>query len=120
MASGPPTTSNCDLVIIDSHLAYPEINEAVLPLSEMCRHTVGDEVYSGRQIVEHREGASTDEKETVHLWTSIDNDISVWLTEPDVRRIMKGVGLDMVSRGFPNEGYKTGSPDRTRSRVELI
>lgn len=101
-----------DLVIIDSHLAYPQITESVLPLSEMRRYAVGDEAYSGRQIVEHMEGASTDEKETVNLWASIDNDLSVWLAEPDVCRIMKSVGFELVFKGFPNEGYEANNPDR--------
>jgi SAM-dependent methyltransferase len=111
-----------DLLIIDSHLAFDEITESVLPLSEMRIYEFEGQRYRGREIVEHPSGISDSEKAKVNVWASIDNDISVWLTEADVIAILDGEGFTLAERSFPNRSYEQSNPDRptlTFKRREL-
>jgi SAM-dependent methyltransferase len=101
-----------DLVIVDSHFAYDNITESVLPLSEMRRYEFEGHIYRGREITEHAAHVTPAEKAKIHLWASIDNDVSVWLEERDVIRILDGAGFDLVLREFPNATYRSNNPDR--------
>lgn len=101
-----------DLFILDSHLAYPHIHSSVLPLSEMRDYAFEGRTFRGREIVEHHSDVSAEEKANVHLWASIDNDLSVWLLEEDVVRVMADEGLVLVHRAYPNAEYEQNNPDR--------
>lgn len=100
------------LVVIDSHFAYGEISESVLPISAMKEYDHQGKTYRGREIVEHAPHVSSDEKAKVHVWASIDNTRSVWLSEPDVVSIMKDNGLTLAEKAFPSEEYKKNNRDR--------
>jgi len=101
-----------DLVIIDSHFAYDDINESVLPLTEMRQYKFEGRTYRGRAIVEHERHVTNEQKAKKHLWASIDNDISVWLDERDVVATMEKEGFHLAMREYPGPGYRANHPDR--------
>jgi ubiquinone/menaquinone biosynthesis C-methylase UbiE len=101
-----------DLVIIDSHFAYDDITDSVLPLTEMRTYEFNGKTYRGRAIIEHAQHVTAEEKATQHVWASLDNEISVWLDERDVIKIMKEEGFDLAHKAFPNPDYQRTNPDR--------
>lgn len=101
-----------DLIVIDSHFAYPHIDTSVLPLSAMRPYQFGGRSYMGREWLEHEVGTSEDEKEKVPVWASIDNPKSVWLEERDVVGELYDAGFFTVARRFPNPDYQRNNPDR--------
>jgi predicted nicotinamide N-methyase len=101
-----------DLVIVDSHFAYDDIETSVLPLSEWRAYEFEGSMFHGRQIIEHAEHVSADEKAKVHVWASIDNDVSVWLDERDVVKIFDESGFDLKFRDWDGPEHKERAPDR--------
>jgi len=101
-----------DLVIIDSHLAYDEIETSVLPLSSMCTYEIGDQRFQGREIIEHAPHVTDKEKATTHVWASIDNERSVWLSERSVIDIFDANRFALAQKLFPNSAYQKNNPDR--------
>jgi SAM-dependent methyltransferase len=101
-----------DLVVIDSHFAYDDIEKSVLPLSEIKHYALEGGAYRGREIVEHARHVTDEQKAKVHTWASIDNRRSVWLHETDVRRILEERGFALAARGFPSPSYQQQNPDR--------
>ncbi|MGF9763313.1 class I SAM-dependent methyltransferase [Microvirga sp. 0TCS3.31] len=101
-----------DLVIIDSHFAYDNIEDSVLPLTEMRTYEFEGQTYRGRAIIEHAQHVTAEEKATQHVWASIDNEISVWLDERDVIRIMDEEGFRLAHKGYPMDDYRRLHPDR--------
>jgi len=101
-----------DLILIDSHFAYPQIETSVLPLSGMRSFQFGGRVFMGREWREHEVGTSEAEKQNVPVWASIDNPKSVWLEERDVVAELYDAGFHPVERRFPNAAYQRNNPDR--------
>lgn len=101
-----------DIVILDSHLAYDNINDSVLPLTEMREYTFQDQTFRGRAIIEHAEHVTGEEKAKSHVWASIDNNISVWLAEEDVVHIMQEQGFRLILKEYPNDVYRENHADR--------
>jgi SAM-dependent methyltransferase len=101
-----------DLVIIDSHFAYDDIEDSVLPLTEMRSYEFDGRIYRGRAIIEHAQHVTAEEKATQHVWASIDNEISVWLDERDVVGIMDEEGYSLAQKAYPNDEYSQNNPDR--------
>jgi ubiquinone/menaquinone biosynthesis C-methylase UbiE len=100
------------LVIVDSHFAYDDIETSVLPLSEMRAYQFEGQIFHGREIVEHSEHVSSEEKAKAHLWASIDNNVSVWLDERDVVKIFDKQGFDLAFRDWAGPNHKEHAPDR--------
>lgn len=100
------------LVIIDSHFAYEDIAESVLPLSEMKSYVLDGQPFRGREFIEHAPAVTPEEKSKVHVWASIDNPRSVWLTEEDVHRVMDESGFSLAEKRFPSPSYQQRNPDR--------
>jgi ubiquinone/menaquinone biosynthesis C-methylase UbiE len=101
-----------DLVIIDSHFAYEDISVSVLPISAMRPYKFEGRTYRGRAIVEHERHTSKEHKAKKSLWTSIDNETSVWLEERDVITIMEEAGFRLAFRDYPGPSYRDKVPDR--------
>ncbi|MDW7555747.1 MULTISPECIES: class I SAM-dependent methyltransferase [Azospirillum] len=106
-----------DLVIIDSHFAYDHIRESVLPLSDMRTYEYEGQQYRGRQIIEHAEHVTPEQKAKVHVWASIDNNVSVWLDERDVVRIMDESGFRLVANKLPSGSSTQDRPTLVFKRV---
>jgi SAM-dependent methyltransferase len=101
-----------DLVLIDSHFAYDQIETSVAPLSEVRTYAFDGREYRGREYREHAPHVTDDEKDHAHVWSSIDNDVSVWLSEPDVVAVMAEQGFALAERAFPDPTYEAKVPDR--------
>ena len=101
-----------DLVIIDSHFAYEEIETSVLPLSSMRTYETLGKRFRGREIVEHALHVTDEEKAATHLWASIDNNKSVWLSERSVVDILDERGFALAQNLFPISSYQQNNPDR--------
>jgi SAM-dependent methyltransferase len=101
-----------DLILIDSHFAYDDINTSVLPLSEIKDYVLEGTVHRGREIVEHAPHVTDEQKAQVHTWASIDNRRSVWLHETEVHRVLEKRGFALAARRFPSPSYQQQNPDR--------
>ena len=108
------------------HLDAPDLFEFVGRMAEVCRRCLiidthvsltneeqffyAGKEYWGRFFTEHREAATTEEKEQ-NLWASIDNRRSVWLTRPSLFNLLAHAGFTSVYECY-NPPYQSGLPDR--------
>jgi len=85
-------------ILIDSHFAYPNIDQSVQPLGKMRDWIFEGRHYQGREVIEHATHVTDEEKRTTHVWASIDNNVSVWLSENAVISELQRCGFEIVSR----------------------
>jgi 2-polyprenyl-3-methyl-5-hydroxy-6-metoxy-1,4-benzoquinol methylase len=116
----------CDgFTVIDTHVAL-EDQPAILKgtwqpdLSEMRTFTFGGRRYEGRLFREFAPGTTRAAKE-LSPTASLENDLSVWLTEDALVRMLADVGFSGTQKAlFPRTADTWWSDPRRDSRVLLV
>ena len=88
--------------VIDSLIAFDEATESVgadwkPELSSLREFTYRDTTYVGRLYREFESHATQLEKDLSRM-TSLQNELSVWLTEPSLVQLMRDVGFEQVEK----------------------
>jgi hypothetical protein len=116
----------CDgFAVIDTHVALtaqPEtIKDGWRPeLSEMRTFTFGGRPYEGRLFREFPEGTTRDVKD-VSPTASLDNELSVWLTEESLIQMLHDIGFAGTEKVvFPRDAGTWWSDIRRYCRVLLV
>jgi hypothetical protein len=116
----------CDgVVVIDTHVALEEQPRTIKgnwrpDLSEMRTFTFGGRQYEGRLFREFPSGTARDVKD-VSPAASLENELSVWLTEDSLVRMLHDVGFSGTEKVvFPRDAGLWWSDVRKDSRVLLV
>jgi SAM-dependent methyltransferase len=116
----------CDgFVLIDTHIALEDQPEVIKAgwrpdLSELRTFTFGGKPYQGRLFREFAPGTARDVKD-LSPTASLDNELSVWLTENSLVRMLHDVGFAGTEKVvFPREQGTWWSDVRKDSRVLLV
>jgi 2-polyprenyl-3-methyl-5-hydroxy-6-metoxy-1,4-benzoquinol methylase len=116
----------CDgFAVIDTHVALPDqpvaLKEGWRPdLSTMRTFTFGGRCYEGRLFREFPPGTAREVKE-LSPTASLDNELSVWLTEDSLVRMLHDVGFSGTEKVvFPHGGSSWWSDVRRDARVLLV
>jgi SAM-dependent methyltransferase len=116
----------CDgFVVIDTHVALTAQPETIKngwrpELSDLRRFTFGGRQYEGRLFREFPENTTRDVKD-VSPTASLDNELSVWLTEESLVQMLHDVGFSGTERVvFPRAAGTWWSDIRRDCRVLLV
>lgn len=116
----------CDgFAVIDTHVALPDqpaaLKDSWRPdLSAMRTFTFGGRRYEGRLFREFPPGTAREVKE-LSPTASLDNELSVWLTEDSLVRMLHDVGFSGTEKVvFPHGGSSWWSDVRRDGRVLLV
>ncbi|TCP64279.1 class I SAM-dependent methyltransferase [Baia soyae] len=80
-------------VIFDTHVSMSPIEEC----------TYRNKKYHGKYVREHEEGTSAEEK-LMWLWTSLDNNMSFWFTQPSLYNLLSHIGFSSAYRCYNPTG----------------
>ncbi len=116
----------CDgFVVIDTHVALEDQPETIKggwrpDLSEMRTFAFGGKQYEGRLFREFPPGTARDVKD-LSSTASLDNELSVWLTEDSLVRMLHDVGFSGTEKVvFPGDQGTWWSDLRRECRVLLV
>lgn len=116
----------CDgFAVIDTHVALPDQPDTIKngwrpELSEMQTFAFGDRQYEGRLFREFPSGTARDVKD-VSPTASLDNELSVWLTEDSLITMLHDVGFSGTEKiMFPRAARTWWSDMRENCRVLLV
>jgi SAM-dependent methyltransferase len=116
----------CDgFVVIDTHIALADQPEVLKDswrpeLSELRTITLGGRDYEGRLFREFPLGTARNVKD-VSATASLDNELSVWLTEDSLVRLLHDVGFVRVEKVvFPKDAATWWSDLRRDCRVLMV
>ena len=116
----------CDgFVVIDTHIALEDQPETIKQgwqpeLSELRTFRFGGRQYQGRLYREFPVGTSREVKE-VSTTASVENELSVWLTEESLVRMLHDVGFSRTEKvTFPKDAQTWWSDLRKDCRVLLV
>ncbi len=119
-------TGLCDgFVVIDTHVALADQPEAIKggwrpELSEMRTFAFAGRQYEGRLFREFPPGTGSDVRD-LSPTASLDNELSVWLTEDSLVRMLHDVGFSGTDKVvFPREAGTWWSDPQRDSRVLLV
>lgn len=112
------------------HLDVPDLFHFLESVSDVCQgfalvdthvslkseesHVYGEREYSGRRYVEHRPGATAEEREKA-LWASVDNPTSFWLTRPSLYNLLSDAGFTSAY-----ECYIPEEPEKPADRITIL
>jgi SAM-dependent methyltransferase len=116
----------CDgFAVIDTHIALHDQPESIKggwrpDLSEMRTFTFGGRSYEGRLFREFPTGTARDAKD-LSPTTSLENELSVWLTEDSLIRMLHDVGFSRTDKiVYPTDAVTWWSDLRKECRVLIV
>jgi 2-polyprenyl-3-methyl-5-hydroxy-6-metoxy-1,4-benzoquinol methylase len=116
----------CDgFAVIDTHIALHDQPESIKggwrpDLSEMRTFTFGGRSYEGRLFREFPTGTARDAKD-LSPTASLENELSVWLTEDSLIRMLHDVGFSRTDKiVYPTDAVTWWSDLRKECRVLIV
>ncbi len=100
---------NNGLLIINTHIALDVNLTECDKLGDMTSAIHNGHVYDGKYFREYEPGASQLKKE-LSPWSSLDNEISFWMTRNSLFKALKNIGFNLVYENLHNS---IGNTDRS-------